>query len=356
MREIHRAGSATRVDLTKLTGLSTQSLTRITKQLIDNDILVEGERRINGRGQPAIFLSIRPSRFISFGIVLEHDQITCVASELGGDQIFYLKRRGDFQKAEHALAEANSMLATAMEQCPENAFALGVGVSVSGFFFEEGSRKFISRNDVEGWRTIDLTESLMTPIDIPIFVENDGRAAAIGQAVNGIGRQTDYFFLILMTKGIGGGFVHRGELIRGRLGNAGEVANFVPRTPSTMRPTVESLNSFLRQKWGTNPSEEQIQAAIQGEDPAIMEWVAGAAETLGPALNAIIALLDPKAIILAGRLLPSVRQALADRFSIDGISFAGVQAPIPAILVDPKTDCLSVGAAALPIAAFLYKR
>ncbi len=356
LREIHRAGSATRIDLTKTTGLSTQSLTRITKELIDDGLIVEGERRITGRGQPAIYLSIRPSCMVSFGLVIEHDQITCVASELGGEQLVYLKRHGDFQKADAALAEAGAMLATAIDQAPPKALALGVGVSVSGFFVEEGSRRFVSRNDIEGWRAIDLAQDLPLPIPMPVFVENDGRAAAIGQAVDGIGRGLESFFLVLMTKGIGGGFVYRGELIRGSLGNAGDLTGFVPRSPSTKRPTAESLANFLRQKWSAPPTDTQIDAALREDDPAILEWLVGAGQSLQEALAVVAGLLDPKAIILAGRLSPAVRQALADRVKVETVNFAGFQAPPPMMLVDPKTDCLSVGATALPVAAYLYSR
>lgn len=354
IREVHRAGSATRVDLSKATGLSTQSLTRITKKLLDDELLVEGERRIVGRGQPAIFLSFKPSRLVSFGLVMEHDQITCVASELGGEQIVFLRRRGNFKKADHAIKEAEAMLEAAVAQAPDDAYALGVGVSVSGFFIEEGSRKFVSRNDVEGWRSADLTEVLKVPVPMPVFVENDGRAAAIGQAVDGVGRDVESFFLILMTKGIGGGFVYKGELIRGRLGNAGEVAALVPPTPSLQRPTAESMNEFLRQRWGAPPSEAEIERGVRDGDADLSEWLDGAAESLRSVLYVVNALLDPKAIILAGRLSPVIRKAMADRLQLEGVNYAGIHAQTPTILIDPKTDALSVGAAALPVASFLY--
>ncbi len=354
LRELHRHGSASRVDLAKSTGLSTQSLTRLTKQLIDDEILVEGERRIAGRGQPAIYLTIKPSRLVSFGLVIEHDQITCVASELGGEQLVYLKRRGPYGQAAVAIAEATEMLNTAIGAVPGDAFALGVGVSISGFFIEEGTRRLVSRNDLTGWSAVDLMTSFCVPVPMKVFVENDGRAAAIGQAVDGIGKQLDSFFLILMTKGIGGGFVQNGQLIRGHVGNAGEVASFVPKTPSLARPAIESMMNFLREEWGHTPSDEEIETALRDGEPVMETWLEQAAASLEPAINAIAALLDPQAIILAGRLLPNVRQALGERLKIEGVNFAGFHAPKPRILVDPRTDCLSVGASALPVAAFLY--
>lgn len=354
LREIHRAGAATRVDLAKSTGLSAQSLTRLTKQLIDDGFLTEGERRIQGRGQPAIYLSIAPGRLVSFGLVFEHDQITCVANELGGGLVFYLKRRGAYAEARHAVAEATAMLAAAVAQAPADAYALGVGASISGFFLDAHSRRAVSRNDVEGWINVDLTTDLPLPVPMPVFVENDGRAAAMGQAVDGVGKNLESFFLVLMTKGIGGGFVNRGRLVRGRLGNAGEIATFVPKTPSVWRPTSEALARRLNEKWGLAPNDAEIEDAVRRGDPTVNEWLDNAASGLLPALHAVNALIDPQAIIFAGRLSPSVRRALADRIRLEGVSYAGYEAPAPEVIIDPKTDCLTVGAYSLPVASLLY--
>lgn len=353
IREVHRCGAATRVDIAKTTGLSTQSLTRITKELLDGGLLVEGERRNGGRGQPAIYLTVAPGQFVSFGLVFEHDRITCVAYDLTGEELFLLKRRGAYEDAQKAVAESLEMLTAAIAQVPDNAFALGVGISISGFFTEPGSRRFVSRNDIAGWQKFDLSVDYKPPIEMPVFVENDGRAAAIGQAVNGVAKGYQSFFLILMTKGIGGGFVTDGQLIRGRQGNAGEVAKLVPPTPSTRRPTAESLKNHLFEKWGSVPTDAEIERALLLDDADIAEWLEGAAETMTPVANMIVALFDPEAIVLAGRLLPSIRKAIADRMIVNGISYKGFEALKPTLVIDPKTDSLTVGAASLPIAAFL---
>jgi len=353
IREVHRCGAATRVDIARTTGLSTQSLTRITKELLDGGLLVEGERRNGGRGQPAIYLTVAPGQFVSFGLVFEHDRITCVAYDLTGEELFLLKRRGAYEDAQKAVTESLEMLTAAIAQVPDSAFALGLGISISGFFTDPKSRRFVSRNDIEGWQKFDLSIDYKPPIEMPVFIENDGRAAAIGQAVNGVAKGYQSFFLILMTKGIGGGFVNDGQLIRGRQGNAGEVAKLVPPTPSTKRPTAESLKKYLHEKWGSVPTDAEIERALLQGDADIHAWLDGAAESMEPVTKTIVAMFDPEAIVLAGRLIPSVRKALADRMVVSGISYKGFEALKPTIIVDPKTDSLTVGAASLPIAAFL---
>jgi predicted NBD/HSP70 family sugar kinase len=355
IREIHRAGSPTRVELARAIGLSPQSLTRITQQLIDQGLIFEGERHLGGRGQPAIRLHIAPGKFVSFGIVVEHNQITCTALELSGERLVFLRRRGSFASAEETQSVSASMLETAVSQAPAEAYALGVGISVSGFFYEEGSRKIISKSDISGWRAMDLTTMLHPPFPMPVFAENDGRAAAIGQAVDGVGRNLDSFFLVLMTKGTGGGYVHKGELIRGHLGNAGEISQLLPRSPAPFRPNLDSLSEFLKSKWGALPSEAEIDQALANGDPALEEWLTQITASLGQALTVVTALLDPQAVILAGQLSLNIRQAIADRVRIAGVNFAGFQAPAPKIIVDPNSDCLVAGACALPVADFLYR-
>lgn len=353
MREIHRAGTASRVDLARATGLSTQSLTRITKDLLDRGYVVEGERRFGGRGQPAILLSIAPGRFISFGLVFEHDRITCIAMEMGGEEIFRLRRRGRFNAAGDAVAAAAKMLSDAIPQVPDESVVLGLGISVSGFFFDGGAARVVSRNDPEGWRATDLRQVFEDEFNMPVTVENDGSVAAVGQALSGVATGLDDFFLVLMTKGVGGGFVHDGRLVRGRLGNAGELAALMPVDAAAIRPSEESLDAFLKARWGASPTAAQIDAALRAGDTAIDDWLEQATAVLEPALSAVTALLDPGAIVFAGRLPVSIREALARRVVITGPSFAGIDAPVPDILIDPKTDCLAVGAASLPVLSFL---
>lgn len=352
LQALHHNARSTRIELAHLTGLSPQSLTRLTTELIDTDHLTEGARRMGHRGQPAIELSLVKNRLLSIGLVLEHDRITCLTQDLADGSMRRQSAVGDFLHAEATASMAEQLVSEAIAVAPKQAHLLGIGVSQSGFFYKPGTQMVISRNDVTGWMALDLAERLQDRFDLAVTIENDGRAAAVGHTVRGIGTHYNSFFLVLMTRGVGGGAVENRQLVRGQIGNAGEVAMLMPKDPAAVRPTLESLGSWLEDSWGRVPSEADIDAALAAGDLALLAWLDQAAAVLDQALGSVCALLDPEAIILAGRLAPTIRTALAQRLTINTIRFHDILAPSPKIVIDPETNCLEIGAAALPVANF----
>lgn len=352
LEALYSAGRPSRTELARATGLSVQSLTRITAELIASGHVAEASRRIGQRGQPAIELALRPSRLVSLGLVLEHDRITCVSKDLADATMTRWEESGDFLSAEATARAAERLVEQALATLPAGAERLGLGIAQSGFFFLAGEQRIVSRNDVAGWAGLDLAGRLGERFGLDVIIENDGSAAAVGHTIHGIGTTYHSFFLVLLTRGVGGGVISERRLLRGRLGNAGELAVLMPVDPGEIRPTTESLRRWLADAWGHEPDSAAIEAALDAGDPTLRRWLDQAAETLGKALNGVTALLDPEAIILAGRLSPRLRGALAARLQMVSPRIDGIVAPSPAILVDPESDCLEFGAAALPIARF----
>ena len=61
------------------------------------------------------------------------------------------------------------------------------------------------------------------PFPLPIFVENDAAAAAMGRCSSALGRSNSSFFYILISSGLGGGLVIDGAYFRGADGRSGEL-------------------------------------------------------------------------------------------------------------------------------------
>lgn len=352
LQALHRAERASRAELAQVTGFSAQSLTRITAELIAGGYVEEVARRSGRRGQPAIELALSPNRLMSVGLVLEHDRITCIVGDIADATLRRTERSGDFLSAEATAEAAERLVSEALQGLPQSADLLGIGVSQSGFFYEPGTQRIVSRNDVAGWSRLDLAQRLRTRFGVDVTVENDGCAAAVGHTIHGVGTAFRSFFLVLLTRGVGGGVVDDRRLLRGHLGNAGELAMLMPSDPAAIRPTTESLHNWLAAAWGHAPAQSEIDDGVVRGDGAVMEWLAVAGSTLDRALASVTALLDPEAVILAGRLSPIVRTALAERLRIVGPGIGSVVAPAPRIVVDPASDCLELGAAALPVARF----
>ncbi|MDE2159879.1 MAG: ROK family protein, partial [Burkholderiales bacterium] len=237
---------------------------------------------------------------------------------------------------------------------PDQAVNLGIGVSQSGFFFDVKNQRIVSRGDTEGWQAAHLSARLGESFGLPVWIENDGRAAAAGAMMHGLGVGHDDFFVVLLTRGVGGGAVVGRTLVRGHAGNAGEVAMLMPADPRAIRPTTDSFEQHWRSNMGRRrPTSKAVQDALQAEEPWLRAWLDESARLLSLGLTAICALLDPELIILAGRLPAALREALKARIRTPVASIAGIAAPPARILVDPDNECLEIGASAIPIAKVL---
>src|SRR3546814_16780664 len=66
-----------------------------------------------------------------------------------------------------------------------------------------------------------MAELFEEPFDLPVFVENDAAAAAMGEMQLGLGQTLSSFFYILISSGLGGGIVVAGAYFRGADGRSG---------------------------------------------------------------------------------------------------------------------------------------
>jgi predicted NBD/HSP70 family sugar kinase len=78
-------------------------------------------------------------------------------------------------------------------------------------------------NNLPGWRDIDLGSQLAQAFRIPVRIENDANAAALGEHWRGVARGTDCFVFIALGTGIGSGIFIHGRLHTGSTGSAGEL-------------------------------------------------------------------------------------------------------------------------------------
>ncbi len=349
---IYQNKSSSRVQLSEQCGLSGQSLTRITKKFLDQGLILEGSRKKTGeRGQPAVFLSMAPKSIVSLGLVIEHDGLSCSARDLCGNKLFLVKLQGDYQSAKKALAEGKQLLELALSQIPQDAYVVGTGISVSGLFVSNKERRYVvSRNDLEGWRKVDIHNPMELSMPMQFKVENDGRAAAVGHSISGIGKPYHSFFSILMTKGIGGGFIHKNRVLNGFNHNAGEIAELTPKTPALIRPTLESFHQVCEVVTGNkNPLNEDLVQLLQTPHELVEQWLSTNTEILENICRSISVFCDPEAIILAGRLPFEVRAELKQRITLQSLSFMQETVTPPTLIVDPSEDALIDGASALPL-------
>jgi glucokinase len=163
-------------------------------------------------------------------------------------------------------------------------------------------RRVALSTHVSGWADFPLVERLESALGVPLAIDNDANAGALGEARYGagqvaIGRHLPLFYLTLST-GIGGGIVlGDGSVYRGADSWAGEIGHITldPDGPECLcgaRGCLERLCSglWLERDHG-KPASELF------HDPA---FVARYVVNLAQGLKAAIMLLNPARIVIGG--------------------------------------------------------
>ena len=85
----------------------------------------------------------------------------------------------------------------------------------------------VSPLHIPTWRNFELRTALMESTGLAVFVDNDAKALALGEAWCGAGRGERNLVGIVVGTGVGGGIISNGRLLQGRLGNAGHIGHIV---------------------------------------------------------------------------------------------------------------------------------
>ncbi|WP_206243706.1 ROK family transcriptional regulator [Novosphingobium terrae] len=350
-------GPITRVDLARITGLTAPSIANITKRLAAEGLIDEAGQRRGGRGQPATNLVVNKSACYALGVNIDRDHITLVLVNFAGEVLAQATRDIDFPTPEdvrdHYRASAAQLVAQAGV---DEALLVGVGVAMPDDF---GVVDLPGRpSDYARWESADIASLLADPFRLPVFVENDAAAAAMGEQQLGHGLHASSFFYLLVSSGLGGGLVIDGNYVRGAHGRSGEIGFLPAKGTGDQVQRLVSLSGLhrLMAEEGLAPS-----ALRQEEDERLARvrrrWVTQACDQLVEPLVAVNCLINPAAVMIGGRLPGGWIEDLADALNT-ALAERRHHVPVPAPVMKAQLaeEAPAVGAAVLPFSHFLLPK
>ncbi|MFF7532057.1 ROK family transcriptional regulator [Streptomyces bobili] len=280
-----------RLELAERTGLTPQAVSKITARLREEGLAAEAGRRASTGGKPRTVLRLVPGAAHAVGVHLDRDALRIVLTDLDGSVVG--ERRGPLDLgagAEAVLGAVEGGVGEVVGRARGQARAgrpvasrlLGVGVALPGPL--DHTHGVLHRvTGFPEWDGYPLRDALARRLGLPVVVDKDTNAAALGLAVGG--ERGSFAYLHLGT-GLGAGLVIGGRVHRGARTGAGEFGHQVvqldgPSCPCGNRGCVEAL----------------CLAAIDRGDPA------EAARVLGTAAANLAGLLDIDQILLGGRTI-----------------------------------------------------
>lgn len=100
-----------------------------------------------------------------------------------------------------------------------------IGLGVPGTFSKETCTFHFATN--LQMENVCFADTFKPDFDVPVYIDNDGNCAALGEAVRGAGTGARNVVLVTLGTGVGGGLVIDGKLYTGTNNIAGEVGHMV---------------------------------------------------------------------------------------------------------------------------------
>ena len=352
---VRRRGAVTRAELGRLTGLTAQSVVRLVDELSERGLLSFDVAVAQGRGKPSPLVRLTADYAYCIGISIATDAVTIALVDFAG--------RAQVQRVEPMspitrlglFAFLHKLIDQVLAACPDARERLfGIGVGMTGFFVGKGS-PLNPPEPLDDLALVELDTLLEQELGYPVWIDNDGNVAAIGESLLGVGREYRDFAYLYFSHGFGGGVIANDELLRGMHGNAGDFAGLLPRL-GLPRPTLALLREMCNEDGAAYPT---IHAMLARFDPGwrcVDRWIDAVAPSLSVVASAIVAILDPAAIVFGGRMPLALAARLMPRIEIDNLPRRGYARPqAQLVAASAPGDAAAMGAAALPLKQHFFR-
>jgi predicted NBD/HSP70 family sugar kinase len=316
-----RSGTATgRAEIARASGLTTQAVSNIIADLMGAGMIREAGRRTAGRGLPVLQYAIEAGGGHALGFEVRPDALRAALMDLSGAAAWQHRvalTRADPPTVAAAVADLRDAALAATGISPES--LLGAGIVMPGPFSATGLAD--TATELPGWSVVLPRDVFAGALGLDVVVENDANAAAIAERVMGVARGLSTYAYLYFGAGLGLGILSEGRLVRGALGNAGEIGH-VPVNGRRLED-VASRHALARRLAAAGlpgATVEDIAAAVG--HPATTAWLDAAADVLGQAVLMLENLLDPETIILGGALPDALIDDLIARIRLSDASLA----------------------------------
>ncbi len=349
MTVIRSLGQTTRSELIREMDLSGPAVFRASEDLAALGLIEIGPAVARGRGQPSASIWIRANAAVSAGLSVTADAAHATLMNLAGSVI----GTEDITLPNMPLEGISDRFAQFIDAQLRRLGArsdrlVGAGVAVAGYFVDDG-RRLNPREELEDWALVDVGARLSRHIGVPVEVENIASAAAIGEALLGVGRNYRNFAYINIASGLGAGIILNGELVRGTRGNTGEIGG-VPELTNLPKPDLISLLKFLQAHGVEVTSIRDIIEHYDDRWPGLQEWVDLCSPSLAMLARLLHSVLDIEAVVIGGRLPSALTRRLVEAIiwpPADHKMLRGHTVPFPVIVpASLSSEAATVGAAA----------
>lgn len=326
---LRKEAPVSRANLSTITGLNRSTVSSIIDELIDGGWVRETSYQTNKIGRPGLLLELNPQGGFAVGIEIGVDFLLCLVTSFPAEVIW--RKRIEIHPSEGQVAILQKAFDLTQEgikfSSREYGRLLGIGIAIPGLVdVADGVLKLAPNLK---WENVPLRLIWNQQFHAPVYVENDGNAAALGEFYFGAAQGTNDFIYIAAGYGLGSGIIVDGKLLRGNKGYASEVGHMTYDPKGELcscgkrgcyetiigpRAVIKSVRKLIEEKGpdktiikiGTNHAatinyDAVVNAAIE-KDQIALDALKDVGCKLGLVVSHLVNIFDPRMVILGGAL------------------------------------------------------
>jgi predicted NBD/HSP70 family sugar kinase len=360
-----------RADLSRLMDTRRGAITLLVNELIHDGLVYEGATGEAKRGRKPTFLYIDSRKRCVVAVDIRPSRTFVMVTDLMGRQLASVTSFVTERDPKRFISGLVKRIRNVLAEHKDLGHCQGVGVVVPGMVESEAGRVLLAPN--LGWRNVRLRDPLAAALDLPVQIENSGKACALAQiwSTRDIKAPSNFVY-INVSDGLGVGVVLRSEVVRGQHNIAGEFGHVPlnidgPRCGCGATGCWEAYVSnlaTLSRYFGRDLRERPVSAEVatltvddliaraRGGDAKALAALLSTARYLGLGLGSVVNAIDPSRVYIGGEITAAwdlieatVRAALAER------ALTPPAGATPITIVPPEQYPRLRGAAALVAAS-----
>ncbi|MFC5404701.1 ROK family transcriptional regulator [Cohnella soli] len=288
--------------------LTQGTITNVTKNFLEQGLIMEGERVSSGMGRKEVLLYAHPHKFTYMGIDIGGHAVRFSLADNGLEllhthECLMEELTPEEQRGEALLRKIDEFLAL----CDADGTAIdAIGIGITGIV-DAAQMTVLNMPNAEHWDNLNLVSLLNERYHCPVFLDESGRTMALAEQMAGQARDIGDFIVVQVGYGIAAGIMIDRRLLRG-VNNTAGLLGHITADPNGSRcrcgnyGCLENILTFpmLEKDFHGRGGSGRLADAYRLNDKIAIDVCLNAGQALGIALSNVVNLFNPETIYIGG--------------------------------------------------------
>lgn len=315
-----------RMEISKITGMSPTSISRIVGELHQQGFVKETELVTSGVGRKATLLDVCEDVLYTIGIELDQSSLKIGLVNYVGEiidlQTFSRDPLESYEETLQSIHYHVNDLIRKNEIPAKKIIGLAVGLPGS-IDYQNG---IVRLSDQLKWKDVSLAKNLSERTSFQVVIDNELKMKAIAENTVGKAKGAMNSILVGIGSGIGSAITLNGEVYRGESNNAGEIGHTVvdPNGNVCNCGKIGCLATYISEralladcrKVKEISSIEEVFEAFRNHESWALNILDRTLTYIALSMSNLACLYNPEIIILSGNLIekiPEVKQIIEEK-------------------------------------------